>query len=99
MAVRDRTYTARIGILYIRGVEVNRVLSSPVGVLKAGCRPRNENETSDSLLFPDAVEELVKSIGHHHVHTDEIVDGSEAAHREVPLDEVALASKHTRSLT
>jgi hypothetical protein len=62
------------------------------GVLKADCRRCNGNETNNSLLFPNAVKELVKAIGHHHVHANEIVDGSEAAHREVPLDEVVLAS-------
>ena len=37
------------------------------------------------LLFTDAVEQLVKSIGHDDMHAHEVDDGSEAAHWEVAL--------------
>lgn len=37
------------------------------------------------VLFADTVEELVVAVGHEEVHSNEVVDGSEAAGREVTL--------------
>ena len=39
----------------------------------------------NALSFPGTVEELVEAVGHHEVHTDEVVDGSEASNRDVTL--------------
>jgi hypothetical protein len=37
------------------------------------------------VLFADTVEELVVAVGHEEVHSNEVVNGSEAAGREVAL--------------
>lgn len=37
------------------------------------------------LLFTDTVEELVVSVAHDQVHTDQVVDGAEATGRDVAL--------------
>lgn len=39
----------------------------------------------DILLFTDTVEELVVSVAHDQVHTDQVVDGAEATGRDVAL--------------
>lgn len=40
----------------------------------------------DALSFPNAVEELVEAVGHDEMHSDEIVDRSEAANRDIALE-------------
>jgi len=39
----------------------------------------------DVLLLTDTVEQLVVTVGHDHVHTEQVVHGPEAAGREVTL--------------
>lgn len=39
----------------------------------------------DALSFPDTEEKLVESIGHHSMHSNEVVDGAEASSGDVTL--------------
>lgn len=39
----------------------------------------------DILLLADTIEELVVAVGHDHMHTNEVVNGTEATGRDVTL--------------
>jgi hypothetical protein len=42
------------------------------------------------LLLTDSVEEFIEAIGHNHMHPNEVINGSEAARREIPLSALQL---------
>lgn len=44
-----------------------------------------EFAVEDVLLFADTIEELIVAVGHNHMHTNEVVNGTEATSREVTL--------------
>lgn len=39
----------------------------------------------DALSFPGAIKELVEAVGHHEMHTDEVVDWPEPTNGQVAL--------------
>jgi hypothetical protein len=51
------------------------------------------------LLLTDSVEEFVETIGHHHVHANEVVDWFESTRREVTLSIVRLVLATLRALS